>query len=62
MARTAARFKQDDVKRVLSAARDLGLGARVDLVKGTIDILPKPIEMPEGQAVKPVSRIEDFRM
>lgn len=61
MARTAARFKQDDVKRVLRVARDLGLGARVDLVNGSIDILPKPIEMPTKQE-EPAPYPQDFRM
>lgn len=60
MARTAARFKQDDVKRVLRVARELGMGARVDLVNGIIDILPKPIEMPDRKDTPPV--VGDFSL
>ncbi|OYW61980.1 MAG: hypothetical protein B7X99_12160 [Rhizobiales bacterium 17-65-6] len=62
MPRTRGRFTQDDVKRVLRAVRDLGMGARVDLVNGVIDVFPKPLDMPAGQGAKPVAPIEDFRM
>lgn len=62
MARTAARFKQDDVRRVLRTVRELGMGARVDLVNGVIDVFPKPLDMPAGQGNRPAATIEDFRM
>lgn len=62
MARTAARIKQDDVRRVLRVVRDLGLGARVDLVNGVIDVLPKPIEMPASAVQDTPVYTKDFRM
>lgn len=62
MPRTPARFTQDDVKRVLRAVRDLGMGARIDLVNGTIDILPQPIPMPDKKTETNLPYVEDFRM
>lgn len=62
MSRTPARFTQADLTRVLRAVRDLGMGARVDLVKGTVDILAKPIEMRDEKENEHVPITRDFTL